>query len=298
MFILIATAGYMALAVVALLDKFIVSKEKLTPEVYAFFSSAPVLPILLLIPFGVHPLASAADYAIAFVSGGAFAGALYAMYRGFETNEVSHGGPLVGAAIPFFSIFLSELFLKERVSTVQLVAIVILILGSLIISFEQTQKNSGWKITMLWLVVAGLGYALSNVAAKFLYDRYGFYSGFVWSRAMLGIAGLCFIAFRKVRTSLVHRASSNSSHTKLISVIADKGLGFVGALLVQWAIAMGSVSLVNALSGLQYAFLIILVALLTRFAPRIFKEDYRQGEFVQEGLAVICIGIGLALLLV
>ncbi len=308
MYILFSFFGYTALAVVALLDKFIVSDKKVSPLVYSFYSTIPLILIFILLPFRVALLKTPLDYSIALASGITFGIALYAMYRGFEHSEVSHGGPLVGASIPFFTLFLGYFLLSERVSAVQLVAIGILIFGSLIISFEQTRKNRGWHRSMLWLVLSGLAYAASNVAAKYMYDHYGFYTGLVWTRGAIGIFGFALLAFASVRSALPWRIGKTQSTSapsvpaerakKIIIVGLDKTLGIVGVLLVQYAIATGSVSIVNALSGLQYAILIILVALLTHFAPRYFQEDYAKGEFVQEGLAVILISVGVAMLLV
>ena len=81
-------------------------------------------------------------------------------------------------------------------------------------------------------------------------------------------------------------------------IVTDKVLGVVAVVLIQYAIAVGSVTLVNALAGVQYAFLVVVVGLLSAFSPRLFKEEYRRGEMAQEAFAVFIIGVGLALLIV
>lgn len=305
MWLAIALSGYFLLAVVAILDKFIVSDERLAPSVVTFFSSAPLLALVFLLPFGVNSLQSWHDAINGLVSGGAFVCALWAMYRGFEKSEVSHAGPLIGAVVPLATLAFGAWFAVEALSPRLVAAVGFLVVGSLIISFEQKKKSSGWHRGMLWIIVAGILFAVSNLAAKYMYTTYGFYSGLVWTRLAMGVVGILFLLVPRVWNTLFgakkksvakHRFSSTG--TRIVTVATDKLLGVVGAVLVQYAVALGSVTLVNALTGAQYAFLIVLVAISSKLFPKLFKEEYTRTEIFQEIAAVACIGVGFALLIV
>ena len=93
-------------------------------------------------------------------------------------------------------------------------------------------------------------------------------------------------------------ASQARSKKRFILVAGDIALGVTGATLVQYAVALGSVSMVNALAGAQYAILIFLVALISKFFPNILKETFTSKEIVQKIVAVVIISIGLILLLI
>lgn len=302
MWFILAIIGYAILAIVAMMDKYLLSQAKLKPALYTFYSTIFVLPVLLLIPFGVSFFSSSLDWIIALVSGFAFAAALWAMFISFEKSEVSHIGPLIGAATPLFVLLFGRLFLDEKLTGLQIAAIVILIIGSLIISFEKSKKNNGWHIGILWGILSGLFFALSHVSAKYLYDGYDFMSGFVWTRAAIGLAGVFILFHRDVFYKIFHKSffekikAKFSPQNNLLLVGIDKVLGVVGVVIIQYAIAIGSVSLVNALNGLQYAILVIIVLLFTKLWPKKFKEEYNKGEIAQEILAVIIILFGLALL--
>ncbi len=300
----LALLGYLLLAVVSILDKFIVTNDRIKPVVVTFYSTAPLVLLFLLLPFKIQPLVTPWDWIIALIAGGSFTVALLTMYIGFEKTKVSHSGPLVGAAIPFFVTFLGILLLHEHIATVHYVGVGLLIIGSLVISFVQTRRQQGWNIQSLWAVVAGFSFALSHVASKYLYDRYGFYSGFTWSRGLMGVSGLVLLLVPTVRDSFrkksimlgaLHR--QHTSAHKIIIVIIDKVLGTGAVILLQYAIALGSVTLINALTGIQYALLIILVAALSRFSPKLFHEEYAPGEIIREVIAVFIIGAGLVLLI-
>ncbi len=301
MWLFIAIAGYVVLGIVGILDKFILSKSVPKPAVFVFYSSIFILPILLLVPFGVRWIDNTKDWLIAFVAGVTFAGALWTMYKGFLVSEVSHVGPLVGAATPFFVLLLNPFLLSEQITTRAFVAIVFLIIGSLVISFEQSKQHRGWHWGMAWGVAAGLFFALSNIASKYIYDGYGFYSGLVWTRGALGICGILLLFSKNVwGTIFIKRKLTSKLQTgkaRLLLVGTDKILGVIGVLLVQFAIATGSVTVVNALNGVQYAALVIMVAVMSKFTPKLFKEQYAPSEIIQEILAIILIAVGLGILI-
>ncbi|TAN33094.1 hypothetical protein EPN28_03800 [Patescibacteria group bacterium] len=307
MSITIAAIAYALLAATTILDKFILNKSVPRPAVFVFYSCVFVLPILLLSPFGVHLLRGFGDWLVAVVSGLAFAFGLWAMYIGFKDSEVSHSGPLVGAATAFFVLILSQTFLSEALSTRNLGAIIILIAGSLVISIEKSNNHDGWHGGMAWGVLAGLLFAVSHVAAKYLYEGYGFYSGLVWTRGALGLFALPLLFLPSVRADLFKKKFDLPPHNlplikgernhRVVLIFTNKTLGVIGGLLIQYAIAIGSVTLVNALAGLQFALLIIAVALLSKFAPRWFKEEYGKKEAIMEALAVILIAAGLAIII-
>lgn len=304
MYLLLALLGYFTLAVVAVMDKFIVTKEKITPLQFVFYSSAPIMPIFVLLFFGAGFLSTPLDYILALVSGFTFSFALWTMYIAFRHSEVSHVGPLVGAAVPFFVLFLSTLFLGERLTSVQLIAVCALIFGSLLVASEQSREHHGLHMSLLWGVLAGLLFAVSHVIAKYLYDSYGFYSGFVWTRGFIGIFGLLMLNPWMYRKIFIKKVSTPENKTErahkareVFLVVVDKVLGVGAVVLLQYATALGSVTLVNALTGAQYGFLILLVACMTRFTPRIFRERYERGELAREGFAVAVIVLGLGLLM-
>lgn len=298
MWILLSLIGYGILAIVALMDKFILSKS-VKPIIFTFYSSIFVLPILFFIPFGVSFPTVWTDWLIFLISGFFFSIGLWVMYLGYQRSEISHIGPLVGAATPFFILLLSGIFLKESFGFYTLLAIFILILGSLLVSFENSQKHNGVHLGMLFGVVSGLFFAISHVAAKYAYDVLGFYSGFVWTRTFIGIFGIILFLSPSIRQIFKRKKDNFSEKKSQLSLISwNKILGVVGIVLIQYATALGSVTLVNALAGVQFAILIILVALFSRFYPKLFKEQYTKREVVQEFVAILLIGGGLAFMLI
>jgi hypothetical protein len=67
-------------------------------------------------------------------------------------------------------------------------------------------------------------------------------------------------------------------------------------LLLNYSIKLGDVALVNAIQGVQYAFLLVLVAVLAKKYPRVLEEKLNRAILAQKIFAIVIIGIGLALL--
>ncbi len=304
MWFLFSAAGYILLALVCIVDKFLLSSAKVKPALYTFYSSAPLLAIVILYFFYPGLVSGWEDWGWAIICGTTYTLAMWMMFLGFEKSEVSHVGPLVGAASPLFVLIFSNLFLGEALISSELWAVGLLIIGSVLIAFEKSKKHNGLHLGVVYGILSGLFFAVSYVSAKYLYDKYGFMTGFVWSRFFIGISGLFFLFSPETLKSLLRPtwldkiknkfAVQKNKHTGLI--IFNKILAVVAVLFIQYATAIGSVSLVSALGGLQYAVLILGVMLLSRFWPKVFKEDYTPAEMIQEFLAVVLIGVGLILL--
>jgi len=295
-----ALLGYGALSVVAILDKFILTKTVSKPIVYVFYTCIMLLPVWFLIPFGVVLPETLLIWSVIAFSGLTFSLFLWAMYIGFQKSEVSHVGPLLGAVTPLFVLGLSSVFLHEVLSSRQIIAVLILVVSCFLISFEQSKLNHGWHKGMLWGILAGLLASFYYTGSKYVYDVQGFFSGFILIFGFVGIFGIFLFLFPDIRNLFkkdkeIKKEVSTSKQFMIVG--ANKILSVIGMVLVQYAISLGAVSVVNALVGFQYGFLVILVALFSKFKPKFFREDYTKLEIIQEVTAVILIGVGLSLLI-
>ena len=85
----------------------------------------------------------------------------------------------------------------------------------------------------------------------------------------------------------------NEKLALLIGLRAVAGFAFI---LVNYAIKLGSVTLVNALKGIEYAAVFVLTLLLSRFLPTIIKEFPSRKLIAAKSLGIAGITIGLWLL--
>ncbi len=211
---------------------------------------------------------------------------------------MSHIGPLVGGLIPLFVLLFSQWFLGEVLSNRALLGVLLLSLGTLTVAFEYKKRHYELNTSMAWGLLAAVLFALSHVSAKYIYDSYDFVTGFIWMRGTMGIFGALLLLSPLLRRELFYGAKTKSKprparNHRQAWIITNKFLAVIGTVLIQYAIALGSVTIVNALAGVQFALLILMVFLLSRFWPKLFKEEYSRGEIIQEAAAIILIGAGL-----
>lgn len=82
----------------------------------------------------------------------------------------------------------------------------------------------------------------------------------------------------------------------IAALVISKGFGMTALILQNYAINLGSVTLVNALQGTQYLFLLGLAALVSRYYPRLWKEEYSRVTLTQRLAGMGLVGLGLILL--
>jgi len=296
MWLILAIIGYFVLALVVILDKLIVSKSAQKPIVYTFYSTIFMFGALLALPFVGWGLLHGVDWLWAIGSGVAFGLALWLLYLGVKEGETSHISPFNGAIFTAGIFLLANLILGEKLTNVQMAGTVVLGFACLLLSFERSQKHRGIHIGFLWAGISGLLFAFSHVAAKELYIVYPFWTAFIWTRATTGLVGLFCLLFPSVWQALRHHTKAKSyarKHAGLI-IISDKILSVVAVILIQYAYATGTVTVVGAIGGLQYVFMFVMVYLLTKFLPRIFKEYFTKRELTIEIIATILVVIGSA----
>lgn len=297
MWLIIALSAYLCLSFVSLLDKFVLSKTEMKPAAFVFYSTALALPALFILPFFALPLFGF-EWLAVIGCGLGYAFGLWAMFRSFKTSEVSHVGPFIGAIIPCFLAFFGFWLLGEKLSQQQWLAAGLLIIGSLVVAFEKSRRHHGLHRGLLWAIFSGFSFAIFHLSAKYLYTIIGFANGALWLASAVGLCGLLILLLPKVRTDVAEfwRGRGQGGSRNFGWVALGKILALVGVALTQYAVALGSVTLVNALAGVQYGLLVILVALFSKFSPKFLREDYSRWEKIQEAAAVLIIIAGLALL--
>ena len=178
-----------------------------------------------------------------------------------------------------------------------------LIVGCLVISFDKKDQSGIGLHGLWWALGAGLLFAISHVSAKYVYDMYGFFDGFVFTKLPVGVFGAALLIDPDVQAIFNKKQKPIPGQTpkksQLLLVAGDMLLGVIATVLLQYAMSLGSVTLVNAMAGVQYALLIVFTALISKFFPNnILKEKFTLQSIIRKSLAVLVIAFGLVLLII
>lgn len=295
---LVALFGYFFSAVSAVFDKYLLSDRIPTPAVYAFFVSLFSLFALGFIPFGVE-WGDARTIGILLGSGMLFVYGLVAFYQAVKQHEVSRVAPLVGTVmslVAFLAVFVPGVSGEHHIGLWYIVALLLLIVGGLLISFDlplRRREHISW-----YVFIAGVLMGLSFLFLKEGYVHANFQTGLVWSRLGMTLAGLTLLLIPQFRKQIFaqfggfsHRSSRATSTGFLF--IVNKVTAGVAALLIAYATFLGSVSFVQALSGMQYVFILAMMIPLSFHYPGIFGEKLYFWDWFQKAVAIMIIGLGL-----
>lgn len=305
--ILIAIGSYFLVALEIILDKFMLSSRRVShPAVYAFYSGVLSLTTLLIFaPFGFH-LISLGNALLSLAAGLIFTYGILCLFFAINKSEASQAIPVVGAMIPLTTYFLSLIFLDENLQRHQLLGVIILIVGGLLISFDLPLKINKKKFFAGFYYSLGAGFllAIAFTSFKYFYGRDNFLNVFIWTRMGLFIGALTLLATpawrRIIRSSFgglkKGKAEQKSNLKTSLLFVVNKALGGTGSILTNWAISLGSVTIVNALVSTEYAFILLLGIIFSVRFPRIFQEKRDVKSVLEKIVAIVLITTGVVLI--
>ncbi|MFA6307568.1 MAG: EamA family transporter [Patescibacteria group bacterium] len=309
--LLIAITAYFILAIVNVADKFIIEKVVNGPKTYTFLVGVAGALVALAAPWFLlwpgWPL-----FFFNLLVGSFFAGGLFFLYSALKGGEASRVFTLVGGMVPIFTVLFSLLVFKENFSLNQWLAILFLILGTIVISamsihhsiwfnirrFLGIFDSNQWPV-ILTAIFSALFFALFWVGSKQAYNVQEFVSGFIWIRLGTFVTVLFLLIRKSSRQEIfseMKKGNKNKNNKWL--VLGNQGLGALGGILQNYAVALGSVALVTSLQGLQYALILVLVTVMTFLYPNIIKEEYSNKRIYKKTLAIVLISIGLYFLVI
>lgn len=296
--LLFALAAYFFSAVTALFDKFLLAGRIKEPSVYAFFVSLLSLFVVFLIPFGFQWIPW--QTTIVFVISGAFfLYGLVAFYVAVKRSEISRVAPLVGIIISVIATVASLAFgpaSSVSFSPLLFFSLLLLLAGAFLIAFDLPlkQMDAAMKSTLL----SGSLMALSLLFLKTGYKNADFINGFIWSRFGFVIGGMSLLFiydFRKVILAECHVFASLNRRNLSTGLwfIVNKLCGALSMFCLTYAIYLGPITFIQALNGIQYAFLLAMALPLAIRFPHIFEEKLFFWDWFQKGMAVALIMAGM-----
>ncbi len=294
----LALAGYFFNAVTALFDKYLLAGRIKEPVVYAFFVSVLSLFAVVLIPFGYKPIPWQTG-TVFVISGILFLYGLVAFYNAVKRSEISRVAPLVGITISVIAGVASLAFgpaANLSFSPGHFLSLFMLLAGAFLIAFDLPLKKN--DALMKSTLLAGALMALSLLFLKTGYRNADFVNGLIWSRIGFIIGGFSLFIIPEYRRAILnntrHLSSSNKRDVMTgFLFLLNKIFGAIATFLLTYAAFLGPVTFIQALNGIQYAFVLILAIPLALRFPKIFGERLYFWDWFQKAAAIVLIGLGM-----
>ena len=296
--------AYFIIAVQVIVDKFLISSKRIShPAIYAFYSGILSLATTALFPLGAHPV-SASFFGLYFLTGIIFFFSILILFFAYQKAEVSRVTVVVGAVMPIATYVFSLLLGSESLNVRQIFGAFVLILGGILISWEFSPEIRRKFFDGFFLsIAAGILLAAAYSLMKFFYASDNFINVFVWSRLGLGSGALTLFLWPSWRKKIISSLSGfkkpkkENRRTGLLFIF-NKILGGFGSILLNFSMSLGSVTVINALVSLEYAFVFILGILFSIWFHHIFEEKRGWKDILQKISAILIIALGLALVAV
>lgn len=307
--ILLATAGQFLNAIVAVLDKYIVSDKNALPRpfVYAFYSCLVtgfwiVIFVIGFIPgldqLGIPSLSNVQKptievVAMSFLAAYTFFMALVSMYDALRQSDASDSLPAIGAISAISSFGMSFLFLNITLPPNFIWGIVLLSVGTLLLSHVRFANN---RSLILHIIHSGIFFALHYIAMKGLFEATSFDDGFFWSRAAFVLFTLSLLLVPTYYEKITEQTKTTTKKTGIL-VLFTKILAGIAAFMILKATDLGDVSVVQALDGLKFLFIIVLGLLVGRFTPHTAGEnEFDFKTLIRKSLYIAIISMGFVIL--
>jgi len=312
----LAALAYAIFAVTGVVDKLVVTNKLKNPLVMSFWVCLFGVPSALILLVGLLPFPWAEAFrftmpsldglALITAAGMTLQLALLLSYMALWRGEATRVVPTIGAATPVFALIFAYLVLGERLPPLSYAALALLLGGAVVISIRPGQ-TVGWAF---WLALgSGAAAAFETVLIKVVYG----FNHFISSFALLGLGNIVFgvvlvLLVPAVRLEVFHalhprHVAKKRQVKRLVGtggflVFANNIIGSAGVIVLNLALALGSVSLVNALKGLQYVGVFLIALVLSRLYPRLLREELTGHTMRRKLLAIGMIGAGICVLVV
>ncbi len=307
--ILLAVGAQFLNAIVALIDKHIVSDEKSFPRAFAYafytclISGAWIVVYLfslLPLPFdGLHAPSflnvvrpTLEVVALSFLSAYTFFIALVSMFSTLRDHDASDVVPVIGSISALCSFGLAYYFFDISLSPNFMLGIALLATGTALVSRFRFPKK-----TALVAFHSGLFFALHYITIKGLFELTSFDNGFFWSRIAFVFFALSLLLIPNYWERVRDQTKSTSRQAGFL-ILMNKVLAGVSTILILKATDMGDVAVVQALGGLQFVFILLLGIIFSHGSVKHVKvaERYDARAIFQKAVFVAFISLGFLVL--
>lgn len=295
-FLLVATLAYIFVAGAAVADKILLRKSVSSPLAYTFDVNILQILVLILIPFGFSFSLDQATY-LSIASGVTSVVALYFFFLSLKLNEASVASSLIGVLNPIFALILGSLFLSQFLTSTQVLAVFVLIGGSVILTLSRHFSTLEFNHKFLPMIASGFLFGLSYVLLRQAFLQTSFINGLVVSRVAAGVCALLLLVIPHIRREIFSpRSNAVSSKNSFFIMISGQIMAGISGLLITYGITLTSPAIINSLFGIQYPVILILALLVSKKYPHVIDEHLSRHVIARKALGIIVLSFGLYLL--
>ena len=228
---------------------------------------------------------------MAFLTAYTFFMALVSMYDALRHSDASVVMPVIGTISAIATFGLSYVFLDVALTQGHIVGVLMISFGTLLVAKTLPE----WSV-ILHVLHSGIFFALHYITMKGLFLETSFDDGFFWSRISFVLFALSLLMVPVYWDKIKEQTKSTTKKTGIL-VLLTKVLAGVAAFLLLKATDLGEVSVVQALDGIRFVFILIITTLFAHWLPSSATDrDLRPRVFFRRFLMIVIITSGFFML--
>tara|TARA_A100001037_G_scaffold306331_1_gene350768 strand:- start:505 stop:1398 length:894 start_codon:yes stop_codon:yes gene_type:complete len=231
---------------------------------------------------------------IAVISGCCWGGTLGIQFYGYKIEEASRVSAIVHT-FPVFVAILAIPLLGESLSTLQFLAMGVVVLGAYAISINDFSLRTFFKINKALpiLILASFLMALAHLTGKYSLASESVESVYVYRN--LGMAFVLF-TFCKPRTPIELFKSMNNKLTIWLLLVSEFILAPVAVILQVLATNMGAITIISTVTASRPVFVFAFVTLFSLPFVRLLDEKLDAKTLAVKSSSIAAITVGIAVL--
>jgi uncharacterized membrane protein len=230
------------------------------------------------------------DVAILIFSGFLVVAWIALYFNALLDDDVSVVMPMM-QLVPVFAFIFGYLLLNELPSGAMLLAGLVIVIGSLVLSIEQTTGTIKKRLLVSMIAVSAI-IALMNTLFKFVTVAENFWVSVFWHTLGIVIVGVVLYLFHSSYRCQFHQFIKSNWGIGLSLNAVNESLTLGGDLLFAYAILLAPLALVQTMEGYQPLFVFLMGLIITKISPNILNENVTKPIIIQKGIGIALVIVG------
>lgn len=192
---------------------------------------------------------------------------------------------------PILGLVFGYLLLKEVPTLAQMFAVLLILIGTLCIVYENGEEKAKIGILLLMLVATAF-VGIYNTLFKLAGEQIPFWTAIFWQYTGIGIIGsLIFLTVPSYRKQSIYMIGQSGRKNLSITALAE-GMNILALLATNAAILLAPIALVLSISSVQPVFVLIDGLLIVSIFPQLLPLSERPSLKATYlfGIFLVCLG--------
>jgi drug/metabolite transporter (DMT)-like permease len=242
------------------------------------------------------PIKSTYPWVIVSIFAGSLVAPAIVFYnKAMRLEEASRVGSIINIGLVFVAV-LAFAFLGESLTPAKCVGIFSLIAGATIISYKRlnVSKKLVLSSAIALLIAYAFIWAAASVLTKYILNFIDFWSFYAWGLTGTFLGSILMLAHPRIRRDFFSDMKKAKDKT-LLYVLLTSAAFYIGDFSFTFALWLGAVSLVSALSSIQPFFVLLFASMISMLKPRVLKEQLDKFSILSKIVAISLIFLGMYL---